>query len=152
MKNKLIISEPGKGVSKAGIYVEPTQSLKDLENENSKNTLKLNNHLTIEIYVGCKQLECFLDTEVEKWLEKEIFKCFQNYVSVFGTLPYDKHNFFISVPVEEQNYISINITNYTTFNDDKKIFVHMVKDDITSDFEDAVITCLNNDNTNQPLN
>jgi hypothetical protein len=122
-----------------------------IEEENLKNYLKLNNHLTIEIDVDCKQLECFLDAEVEKWLEKEIFKCFQNYVSVFGTLPYDKHNFFISVPNEEFDdiFISINITNYTTFNENKHIFVHMVKDDITSDFENAVISFLNKDNTEQ---
>lgn len=122
-----------------------------IEEENLKNCLKLNNHLTIEIDIDCKQLECFLDAEVEKWLDKEIFKCFQKYVSIFGTLPYHKHNFFISVPNEEEDdiFISINITNYTTFNTVEHIFVHMVMNDITSDFENAVLTCLNNDNTNQ---
>jgi hypothetical protein len=122
-----------------------------IEEENLKNCLKLNNHLTIEIDIDCGQLECLLDPEVEKWLEKEIFKCFQNYVSVFGTLPYDKHNFFISVPNEEDDdiFISINITNYTTFNGNKCIFVHMVEHDITSDFNDTVKIYLSKDNTVQ---
>lgn len=111
------------------------------------------NDSIIEIDFNVDQLHCNLDIEVQNWLDDKIFMCFQNYVSVFKTLPYPKHNFFISFYDEETliDCISITITNYTTFNDNEKIYVNLITDEWNG-FNDLVKIYFNKENIDKKSN